>query len=86
MATTYVGRIWDSCKAGPDEPPSGARTLVLHTWGGGQGTFWQVGDQVGMIWRAIPQCGFAIAPSSKWSFCTERLARRHFDVLEKGLL
>ena len=85
--TTYVGRIWDSYRAGPDAPPAGAATVELATWGGGRGTAWQLGARFGMIWAAMPRWGDCTPPhpASSRTFCNAALAARHFDVLRASL-
>lgn len=75
---------------GPLAPPDGARTLAVESWGGGRGTFWQLGATAGMIWDQVPDCWRAWAmrgkdvrppPSASWTFAGEDVARGYFDAM-----
>ncbi len=84
--TTFVGTVWTTYRAGPDRPPTGASTLRLTIWGGGVGTVWQLGARLGTIWSVVPSHGDCTPPpASSRTFCTEELARRHFEKLRRAV-
>ena len=71
-------------RPGPDAPPPEARTVEITTWGGGAGTFWQLGQVIGLIWRTMPDWGMMTPPfrASHWELVSEEVAARYFDTME----
>ena len=63
--------------------PDSARTVRLRTWGGGEGTFWQLGATIGVEWHRLPDWGPQATPgvrSRSWEL-PEATARLWFTLL-----
>ena len=74
---------------GPDAPPPGARTCRLRDWGGGDGTFWQLGDTIGVVYDRMPDFGEnatrGILPAAHWVIPDgEVFARDYFDQMKEA--
>ena len=61
------------------------RTVAIHTWGGGLGTFWQDGAYIGMDWDRLPDWGeramVGVERSMKWKLGSEAFAARFFETM-----
>lgn len=64
--------------------PKGARTVKMRTWGGGFGTFWRLGDTIGVEWERVPDWGPEATPgvcSRSWE-C--KVAQQWIESLAKA--
>jgi hypothetical protein len=57
--------------------------VEVKTWGGGAGTFWQLGEVIGMVWIAPPKWQENVR-SSHWRLGSPEVARHYFDAMAES--
>ncbi len=67
--------------------PAGSRHCRIGTWGGGLGTFWQQGNQIGVIWDVMPKWGEVTPPMQSYYHVlkNEDVARQYFNLMEESM-
>ena len=66
--------------------PEGARLVHMRTWGGGKGTFWQLGRLIGVEWEVLPDWGEEMnvgVRSKSWEL-PEKVARLWIELISRN--